>query len=228
MGMISDIVFGTIGGQITFWLFLAIGVIGGTWAILFYIRFRSLKFTVFEFIDLGNGKVHIEKSKAGWLGKQTIFGNFINYGKQKVMKLKDGRIVRDFSTADYHQSKKGKALCVVSDPQDRKIVVPISNIRNLDKDLFLKLPPIDFQDAVLDNIRQTEKELKGFAETLVQLAIVGIIVFGGLVAIIFVIRYSQSAIREATDLIKSSSVVCQNAMTSAIESILSRPSPEAP
>lgn len=229
MGVISDFIFNSgIIGNVIFWTSLVVGLIVIFWGSLFYIKWRALKFPVFEFVLLGNGKYHIETSKAGWLGRNTLLGNFIHYGKDKRMKLKDGRIIRDFSTNDYHQSKKGKCVVVVSDPTDRKIIVPIQKIENIDQKLFLALPPIDFQDAVLDNVRQTEKELKGFADNIVQLAIIGIIVVASIIAIIFVIRYAQSSVKEAGELVRDSSKTCTEAIKQAIENVLSRPSPDAP
>jgi hypothetical protein len=228
MVSVTEFIFSNVLGQVLFWFLLIVGIFLTFWGVLFYIKKRSLKFTAYEVINLGDGKVHLEKSKAGWMGQKTFIGNLIHVGKTKIMKMKDGRRVRDFSTEDYHQGKKGKIIIVTSDPLDRKTVIPLTKIKVEGDEAFSFMPPIDFRDAVLDNIKQTERELKGFGEGLIQIAVIGFIIIAGLLVIYFNIRFSQQSIAEANDLVKSNSNLCKDAIVQGIKVALSTPSPTAP
>lgn len=218
-------IYSTFIGQIIFWVGLVVGLILIILGSFWYWRRSSLRFKAFELSLLGNGKIHIEEHKAGWFGKKSTLFGLLHWGKPKVMKMKDGRKVRDFETIDYHQTKKGKCIMVVSDPADKNLVVPLSKFRLTNEELFADMPPIDFRDAAVDSYKQVEKELKGTGERIMELAIIGLIVIAAVLAIIFVTRYAQQSLRESSQMFQANANICADAISRAIEVMLkSQPS----
>lgn len=182
--------FGGMGGTILGWfsslifwvvifIILGITIIGFLWIR----KGRSLNFTAFEMTFLKDGKVVLNQTKAGWYGKKKAFLGLWDYGV-KVMKLKDGRIVHDFSVDDYHELRrreKGKrCILVTSHPEDKSVVYPISKAKLTDDSYtsIYEVASADFREAAVDAFNESTKELRGsFERVLPYILLGGIVIF---------------------------------------------------
>lgn len=216
-----------------FWFSIVIVMIILGFAILLFMKHRKYVFPCFELLQLGTGKVVVNQTKCGWFKNKTMLFGLIDYGSHEVMKLKDGRKVFNFTTEDYHETgKRKRCLVVTSDQEDRRFVVPLGKFTLKNQEIFAELPPIEIQDACIDAFKQAEKEMKTIGEAIIQLAIIGFIVVGSLIAIVMVTRFAQNMVAEASKIaVQNSQIcaeVCSDAVVSGVERILSQPSGVAP
>lgn len=207
-------------------LVLIIGVTFAAFGMIIYRRQLKFKYKCIELVPQGNGKVWFNISKCGWFKTRKIFFKLIDIGKQERMEVKDGRKIIDFSTEDYHYfGRKGQRCVVVtSSPSDPSVLVPVSKVE-LDKALgsmFLEAPNIDIRDAAVDAFKLTEKEMKGMGEMIVQVVVLGLIVLGAFLTIIFTTQFAERALSQAAELTVDNANLCADAVSSAVERIVSR------
>ena len=203
-------------GSIFFWFAVAIILVVGFGIILMVRKKRTLKFTALELTFLKEGKVVIEWSNAGWFGKKSAFFGFFNYGRQKVMKLADGREIREFSVDDYHElRRKGKAkrcILVTSHPEDKTMVVLLSR-SSLDPttlEAIYEIAPADYRDSAVDSFNESVNELKGTMDRMMPYILLGGIVIFFIIGIIINGQLVSKAVDSATMMLADAGDTLEN------------------
>jgi hypothetical protein len=184
-----------------FWFVLA-GVLGIVSIGALWIRKkRKLKFNTIILSDLGEGKMGVENTKAGWFKSRTTFFGLWDYGREEYLKIKDGRKIQAGSSEDYHDVNGRRGLIVYRKSDDNLILVPISKMKVINEQLLLKVAPADFRDASVDIVRQAERETRGKMDQIIQWILLGGIIIFALVSIILITQMVQRGQAEAKDLI---------------------------
>jgi hypothetical protein len=160
----------------TFWFVIALVVIV---VLLFFYGYFSrkgkLKYFCLEFVRFGNGKVGINKRKAGIFGTKTFLG-FFDYGREKLMKTSDGRIIQGAKTSYLHDIFGKKGFILIRSPRDNKILVPISKAEFANMNLLMSIAPGDFRDASSRIFHEAVEETKGTWEKLLPYIAIGLCV----------------------------------------------------
>lgn len=169
-------------------------------------RFYELAIIVSE---KGNGKVSFQLTKVGWVHSKKILNGLIGYGVEKRFETKDGRIIQQGSTSDFHQfnnflkkSKTEHGFLLLEKNDDPKILLPISevNLTEKSRECLLKIAPADFRDACSKIINDAENETKWNWTTASQILVLGFVGLILFISIILVIQYSQNAITQANEI----------------------------
>jgi len=198
--------FGGIGSTIThallswgFWLLIGVAVIFVVFGSLWLRKKGKFIFPAVVIMDNGNGKIGLKFTRAGWFKSKKLLGGLYDYAGEKRLELKDGRIVQQGSTTDFHEIGYKTALIVQEKPDDPKILLPISKV-HLDskgKEVLLSLAPADYRDASSKIISDAEKESLSKWETIAQVLVFGFVAMILFISIILVIQYSKNAMTEA-------------------------------
>ena len=173
-----------------FWIIVTFIIVTGFFLALWVRKKRALLFRAYDVSFLKDGKMVMEETKAGWFGRKKILFGLLDVGKNKVMRLKDGRIVNDFSVDDYHEYRnKGKArrcIVVTSHPEDKTIVVPITNVNIDQKSLtaIYEVAPADYREAAVAAFEESASELRGQLDRLLPYILLGGIVIFFIIGII--------------------------------------------
>ena len=209
---------GTILGwfsTLIFWIIVIVVIVGVLVISLFLRRKRALTFQAFECTFLKDGKMVIEHQQAGWFGKEKGMLGLYSTGR-KVMKLADGRLVRDFSVDDYHEYRKRKkqmrCLFVTSHPEDKTMVVPISAAK-LDPETLkavYEIAPADYREAAVDAFNESAKELRGGLDRLLPYILLGGIVIFFIVGIVINGQLISKAVDSATGLLADAGDTLEN------------------
>lgn len=216
--------------SVVFWFVVAIVILIGVMIILTLRKKRNLSFPAFEITCLKDGKTVIEHHKAGWFGKKkTLFG-LMDYGKQKVMRLNDGRVVHDFSIDDYHEyRKKGKgkrAIIVTAHPEDKSMVVPISNSKLDSKSLnaVYEIAPADYRESAVEAFNDSSKELKGTMDRILPYVMLGGIIIFFIVGLVITGQIISKAVESSASMLADAG----DTLEKVAQLVSSRPSITAP
>ncbi len=182
-----------------FWLIMAVVVLGVVFGSLMMRKKGKFIFPAIIFSDNGNGKVGIKFTRAGWFKSKKLLGGLIEVGGERRLETKDGRIVQQGSSSDFHELSFKAGLLLQEKGDDPKVIVPISKCQlNPDSQkMIMQIAPADYRDACSKIISDAEKESASRWETMAQVLVfgfVGVILF---ISIILVIQYSKNAMTEA-------------------------------
>lgn len=165
---------------------------------------RKLTNPVYEITSLGRGKVGIRsgrKFKGGWFKHNSTFFGLWDYGHEEVFRLKDGRIVLNISSEDFHEINGKMGVLVMRSPEDPRICVPVSRVKCENGELLTKIAPADYRGTVVDIIRKAEAETRDKLDKIMQYAFwAGIILFS-FISIILITQMVKNGQTEAKDLI---------------------------
>jgi len=161
---------GGIGGAILGWgwtallIFLAVGVIFGFFIFgLWIARERKFSIPLIEVIGLGQGKIAIQRSKAGWIKKERVLFGLLETGGGTICICKDGkRRIHNVSSEDYHEIDGKRGLIVKRKDDDPDVLVPISRVEVKNLSLMLEIAPADYRDAAIEILNEKKKEAYGW------------------------------------------------------------------
>jgi len=201
-----------------FWgvtLFFFIVVVFGSLVIK---KRRKLKFPVLEQTDLGNGKVGLIKLKGGWFKNKNLLFGLWDYGDIDIFKVKDGRVVEEASSEDYHDIFGKRGLIVHRKGDDPVVLIPITKL-NLDpesKNAIMSIAPADFRDTSNKIMKNAENETKSKLEKFLPYLVFGSIGIVFLICIILIVQMVKNSQLEASKLIlEAGKVKAQQVVTTA-------------
>jgi hypothetical protein len=195
-----------------FWIVVVLGFLVLAVGIIFYRRWRTLKFTAFEFTVLESGNLVIEKSKAGWFGRKKFLRGWIDWGRVKQMKLKDKRIVHEFSVEDYHEFNGKRCILVTSHPEDKSMVVPISKV-SIDEeslDMLYQIAPADYREAAVREFEQATNEMKSKLERYLPYILLGGLVIFFIIGLLINNQITAKSIDSAKSILSQASGTLEN------------------
>lgn len=205
---------GMLGGVLTwfssivFWIVVTLFIIIGGFLMLLVRKKRALTFNAFELNFLKNGKLVWEHRKAGWFGKKKMFFGLIDIGKEKVMMLNDGRIVRDFSVDDYHEYRKGnkkagRCIFVMAHPEDKQMVVPISSasVDPVSLEAVYEIAPADYREAAVSSFGESVKELRGTLDRVLPYIMIGGMLIFFIIGLIISGQLTSQAVEGASGML---------------------------
>ncbi len=209
-----------------FWLLIGILVLGVSVGSLAVRKRAKFHFPAIIFTDNGNGKVGVRFSRAGWFKSKKIFGGLIDYSGERRLEVKDGRIVQNGSSADFHEVGFKTALLLQEKSSDPKILVPIDRVQLDDagKKVLLSIAPADYRDASSKIISDAERENADRMTQLIQIAVFGLLGVILFVSIILTIQYSKNTLAEAQLIHKEALAFYER----TLDRLSAQPSPVAP
>lgn len=184
---------------------LLLASIGGLWLR----KQKKLEYKCLILAPAGNNKISFTLTKAGWFKENTLF-KLWDYGNEEVIKVNDGRKVFGITREDMHFFKGQRCLVCWEKGDDRKILVPISDMK-MGKDsseAMMEIAPIDLRDVSSQIIQNSDKELKSAMEKVMQYVLLGGTVIVTLICIIMVVQMVKNSQIEASKLILEAGKVC--------------------
>jgi hypothetical protein len=182
-----------------FWLLFVI-ILGFVIIGSLYMRKKGkFHFPAVIFSDNGNGKVGLRFTRAGWFKSKKLLGGLLDVSGERRLETKDGRIVQQGSSADFHEIDFKTALMLQEKPDDPKVLVPISKFMltpNSSK-VLMDIAPSDYRDACSKIIQDSEKESLSKWETLAQVMVFGVLGIILFISIILTIQYVKNTMADA-------------------------------
>jgi hypothetical protein len=225
-GSVIDIVIKWVVNPLV-WFLLLVFTISGLLFILYLRKKRRLIYPVVEIIDLGSGKTGFNYMKAGWFGRKSYLRGLIDYG-QKVMKTNYNDEILDFSTEDYQEISGKRGVICYRNPTNQKILVPITRLKVINKELLAEIPPASYVDTVINIIKDIDKETRDISMTIAQYAIFGLVIVFALVSIIVIVNMVKQGQAEAKDLILNGASICTENARQAYQTLLTQLPSNAP
>ena len=197
---------GGVGSTITsammswgFWLIMAVVLFAVLFGSLYVRKKGKFMFPAIIFTDNGNGKVGVRYSRAGWFKSKKVLAGLIDIGGERRLEVKDGRIVQQGSSSDFHELNFKAGLLLREKSDDPKILVPISRCELTDRSrkMISEIAPADYRDACSKIISDAEKESLSKWETIAQVLVFGFVAMVLFISIILTIQYAKNTMTEA-------------------------------
>jgi hypothetical protein len=153
---------------------------------------RKFRYPCLEVIGLGQGKVSLTITKAGWFKKKRSFFGLVEMSGEQEMICKDGkRKIHNISSTDYHEMNGRRAVICKRKDDDPDVLVPLSKVEIKNLDLLASIAPADFRDAGIQIIEEKQRETMSWMEKNGALVIaMGIFIFG-LIALVIVFNFAK-------------------------------------
>lgn len=184
-----------------FWIIaiflLGLATIGSLWIR----KKRKLRYPAIILNDLGRGKMGIEHTRAGWFKSKSTFFGLWDYGKEEILKVKDGRKIQSASTVDFHEIDGKRGLIAQKKSDDNLILVPLTRLKTENRELLARIAPADLRDASVDIVKQAEQETRNKWAEMAQWIIFGGLIIFSLISIILITQMVKNGQKEAADLI---------------------------
>ena len=149
--------FGLLSSMLT-WALVLFGMIILVVVILKIRQSKKFKFPILEVTGLGQGKVAVHLSKAGWFKKQRKFFGLLEVAGEQELICKDGkRRVHNISSTDYHEFNNKR--CIIAKRKDVLKIITAEDAENLKRTLDETVQPI-LAVAGLIGQQKPEIELK--------------------------------------------------------------------
>jgi hypothetical protein len=191
-------------GSLFFWLILLLIFVVFVFGFLVVNKKRKLTIPFIEVTDLGRSKAGIKSGKkkvAGYFKHNSTFFGLWDYGYEEVCKTKDGRLILNVSSEDFHEINGKMGLIVQRAPEDPRILVPINKCKLENGELLNKIAPADYRGVVVDIIKKAEKETQDKVDKVMQWFFWGGIIIFSFIAIILITQMVKNGQTEAKDLI---------------------------
>jgi len=206
--MIFLVSLGRIGAQawsiFSSWLTWIIIIIGMLLFMFLFLKIKKRRKFVYPALiqyDLGNGKIGIEKKKAGWFRTKKAFFGLFDYAGERRLETNDKRVIQQGSTQDFHEINHKRGLIVYAKSDDPKVLLPIKRMKVENSELIESIAPADFRDTSAKILAEAQKETNNSWEKIAQYAALGILAIVVLVCIILVIQFSNRHMTEANEML---------------------------
>lgn len=197
-----------------FWIIVSFILFCGLILYLWWKKRTRLKYPVLEIISFGNGKIGINKRKAGvFKSKQAFFGLW-DYGNENCFKLDDGRKILECSTDDLQDIFGKKGFIIRRKDDDAKTIVPISRITFLNEKNLFEIASADFRDASVNIIQEARQETMGWFEKYGAYLVIGMIVIFFIISMMVITQFASRNVDKAYDLLMKVKEGC-----SAVQSV---------
>lgn len=196
--------------SLLFWAIVLSGLFMGFILILKIRRWRRFSFPCVEVTGLGQGKIMLTSTKAGWFKSKTRFFGLWDYSGEQQLVTKDNRKIQSASSVDYHDINGKRGIVVKRKDDDPEILVPLTKFKVSNPELLAKIAPADFRDAAVNILEKYEKETMTWWQQNSGLIVLGGVIIFALIALIIIFNFAKgesSAWREFAEASKSSATV---------------------
>jgi len=210
LGGIGSGMMGMMSSMLTWVIVFVILVVVGIAMLMFK---KNLKYTFpcLEIVGLGQGKVSVHLTKAGWFKKRSVFFGLIEAGGEQQLICKDKkRKIFDVSSIDYHEINGKRGVICKRKDDDPEVLVPLNRVEVKNLNLLLTIAPADYRDAAVDILEDKRKETMGWLEKNAPLIVAMSVFLFGIIALIIVFNFAKgesSAWREYAEAAKSGATV---------------------
>ena len=186
-----------------FWIIVMIVIVMFGFLFLWIRKKRRMNKLVLEFFDEGQGRFNFRLNKGGWFKSRFTLGGLWDYGGENRFRLKDMTPVDNVSHNDYRQFNGKSCICVVRNPNDPKMVFPISRFYTStdSKRIMLEVAPADFRESASKAIEQADKEMTAKWQQYAPLIVTGVVIIIALIITLLNTQYGKYMVDKATDLI---------------------------
>jgi len=213
LGGIGAGMMGLLSSTLTWAIVLILIIVVGT-ALLKFKQGRKFKIPCIEVIALGQGKVSLYLSKAGWFKKHRSFFGLVETGGEQEFICKDGkRKIHNISSTDYHELNNRRCVLCKRKDDDPEILVPLNKVEIKNLGLLASIAPADYRDAAIQILEEKRKETMSWLEKNGSLLIaMGVFLFG-IISLIIVFNFAKgesSAWRAFAETSKTAGTIIMN------------------
>lgn len=204
-------------GKGFFWLLIIVTMVGLAVFILWIQKRKRLRFTTFEIIDLGNDKIDMFKTKAGWFGRRSVLFGLWDVGNEKILKTKQGKVIEQFSTEDFNRIGTKPAIICMRKADDPRVLIPIQRFKLTERSKLLigSVAAADYRDAAVNIVKEATKETQSTMDRILPFIALGAIIVFFVIAVIFASQTFNRAIDKASDLVLEAGKIVANAASNA-------------
>ena len=186
-----------------FWVFLMIVLVIFSGIILWIRKKRKMNKLVLEMYDLGDGRFDFRLGKGGWFKERFTLMGLWDYGNEDRFRLKDMTPVDNVSHNDYRLFNGKQCIAVVRNPNDPKMVFPISRfyLSQNSRAIMSEVAPADFRDSAQKSIEQTDLEMTSKWQQYAPLIITGLVIIIALIITLLNTQYGKYMVDKATETI---------------------------
>ena len=206
--------FGALFSSMLTWAIVALAFFVGAFLMLKFKQSRKFKLPVLEITGLGQGKVSVNLSKAGWFKKNRRFFGLIEVGGEQIMLTNKGkRRIYNISSTDYHEFNNKRCVICKRKDDDPEVLVPLSKVEVTNLKLVTSIAPADYRDTAIQLMEEKRKETMSWLDKNAPLLIaMGVFVFG-LIALVIIFNFAKgesSAWREMALQMKNAGTIIAN------------------
>ncbi len=177
--------------SLLFWAVIAIILFVVFIGVLKIRRWKRFAFPCVEVTGLGQGKIMLTSTKAGWFKSKRMFFGLIDYSGEQELITKDNRKIQSASSVDYHDINGKRGIIVKRKDDDPEILVPLTSFKIINPQLLAKIAPADFRDASVNILEKYEKEtMTWWQQNGGLIVLAGVIIFA-LIALIIVFNFAK-------------------------------------
>lgn len=186
-----------------FWVFLMVAICIFSALILWIRKRRRMNKVVLEHYDLGDGRFDYRLTKGGWFKERFTLAGLWDYGNEDRFRLKDMTPVDNVSHNDYRMFNGKQCISVVRNPNDPKMVFPISRfyLSKNSRAIMAEVAPADFRDSAQKSIEQTDLEMTSKWQQYAPLIITGLVIIIALIITLLNTQYGKYMVDKATETI---------------------------
>ena len=187
-----------------FWLILTVAIVGVIFGSLYLRKKARFHYPTIVFSDNGNGKVGIKFTRTGWFRSRKLLGGLLDVAGERRLETKEGRIVQQGSSSDFHEINFKAGLILREKDDDPKILVPVSKMQlnRESRQMIMQIAPADYRDACSKIIADSEKESLSKWETIAQVLVFGFVAMILFISIILTIQYARNTMADANNIHK--------------------------
>lgn len=177
--------------SILFWGIVGLLLFVGFIIMLKIRKLRKFVFPCIEVTGLGQGKIMLTSTKAGWFKSQKRFFGLLDVSGEQELITKDNRKIQSASSIDYHDINGKRGIIVKRKDDDPEILVPLTSFQIKNPELLARIAPADFRDASVNILEKYEKEtMTWWQQNGGIIVLAGVIIFA-LIALIIVFNFAK-------------------------------------
>lgn len=187
-----------------FWIFIIVFIIVFFIFGLYIRKRRKLNITVLKMYDRGYGNVDFVTTKGGWFKARFMLGGLWDYGNEFRFRLADMTPVDNVSHNDYRNINGKKGLAVICNPNDQKMVFPISRyfISKDSRAVMAEVAPADYRDSASKSIEAADQEMSSKWAQYAPMIITGLVVVIAFIITLLNTQYGKYMVDKALETIE--------------------------
>jgi hypothetical protein len=161
---------------------------------------RKMSFKVLIINELGNDKIAIDERKAGFFKKVRKFKGLLEQSGEDEFVTNKQETIYGYNSTDQHEFGKGKVVIVTPNPDNPKqlFVVPTIRISKKTREAFMKIAPLEIQEAAVDGFNKSTQEMKSTKDKIWEIATFALLVIGIFLVVLVISQWQKNNIDKIT------------------------------